>query len=153
LPPKSFLTIRTPYNEQEIVNLVTELYELLVELCYVSRSDIAWPPKPNGHRIDEAICKELGLKPEVVRLMQKIPYPRDSYIARDVELFPWSDVYVYIEDGEIRAGRDPDHFGDECRPDYIKSTDIALCQGTRDGMTVVLDTAESRYFPFLLSCS
>lgn len=148
LPPTEFLTIGTAYIEQEIVDLVTQLYELLVDLCYIPRSDIVWPPQPHGHRINEAICEELGLTHKVVRLMRRIPYPRDSYTAKDFELFPWSRVFVYLEDDELRNGRDPDHYGAECRLDYIKDTDIALCSGTRDGISVVLDTAESVYFPF-----
>lgn len=150
LPPDEFLTLRSPYNEQEIVNLVVELYELLVELCYFPHADIAWPPQLKGHHINEVICEELGLATEVVRLMRRIPYPRDSYLAKDFELFPWSRVFVYVEDEELRNGRDPDNYGEECRLDYIKKTDLALCSGTRDGMSVVLDTVESTCIFFLL---
>ncbi|KAK2595886.1 hypothetical protein N8I77_013677 [Diaporthe amygdali] len=65
--------VRTPYDEDEIVGLVTELYELLVKLAYIGRDHITWPPS-GGHAINEDSCRELQVAPEVISLLKRLPY-------------------------------------------------------------------------------
>lgn len=64
--------VQTPFNEDEIVSLVTELYQLLIKLAYIDRDHIAWPP-PGGHAISEDLCRELQVVPEVIWLLKRLP--------------------------------------------------------------------------------
>lgn len=53
------------YDEQKILNLVTEYYQLLLSLCYLSADDIDFP-SPEVREIDKELCGSLGLTPEVI---------------------------------------------------------------------------------------
>jgi hypothetical protein len=106
--PTAVLTTRTPYNEDEIAEIITNIYKVLVELCYISAEDIAWPPSAGGHVISLQLCEKLGISPTVISLMKKIPYPKDVDYASRMELFPYSNPYCYLDAGETRSGRDPE---------------------------------------------
>lgn len=137
-----YVDISTPYNEDEIVAIVTEIYKLMVKLCYVSSDAITWPPSV-GHKINMTLCEELHLDPSVVLLIKHLPYPRDLDNALKMDLSPFSRPYCYLDDGELRCSRDPERVLHRCRPDYLLPTDLALSFNPRDGMSVVIDTKES----------
>ena len=101
--PTAVITTRTPYDEDDIAEIITKIYRVLVELCYISAEDIIWPPSADGHVINEQLCRKLRLSPTVISLMKKIPYPKDIDYACRMELFPYSNPYA----GETRSGCDP----------------------------------------------
>ncbi|CZR66790.1 uncharacterized protein PAC_16691 [Phialocephala subalpina] len=147
-PPSPILnTISTPYDENEIVDLITELYELLVKLACFPPDEVTWPPEP-GHQINEVLCEELHLDPAVTSLMKKLPY-LDSDLRGQVHLFPGSEPYSFLKDGDILESRDPENLpprpGKESklRLDYLLPHDVALAHNLRYGMTLVLDTKDN----------
>ncbi|KAL2836712.1 hypothetical protein BJY01DRAFT_251822 [Aspergillus pseudoustus] len=132
---------RSPYNEDEIVQLIKDIYRTYLRLNYIKRWELVWPPKDTGHVINAALCEELGLEPAVVSLMKRIPYFYDSSTSRNVEFHEYSRAMVYLEDAEIRGGRDPDLFEiQEPRLDYLLPRDIALICTEDQGGNIILDT-------------
>ena len=143
--PTAVLTTRTPYNEDEIAEIITKIYEVLVELCYISAEEIAWPTSAGVHVINLQLCEKLGISSTAISLMKKIPYPKDVDYACRMELFPYSNPYCYLDAGETRSGRDPENVMEEyCRVNYLLPQDIALTHNPRDGEAVVIDTKESK---------
>lgn len=129
-----------PYNEQEIVALVTEYYHLLFSLCYVSVDEIDFP-SPEGREVDEALCRSLQLTPEVISLMRHLPCPCSEGIMLEYDLFvPQSFANSFVDSKLIELGRDPEIAE---RTNYLKPTDIALTIMGDEGAYIVLDTAKS----------
>jgi len=104
------------YDEATIVSLMTELYNILVALDYMPASMIAYPP----HNIDLNMCQSLGLDPAVVSLIQHLPYPTDSEVARHYALFDQTPAAVYTEVDRLRRSRDPEQpFPEDARLDCL----------------------------------
>ncbi|KAJ5717767.1 hypothetical protein N7488_003413 [Penicillium malachiteum] len=105
-------------------------------------NEIAFPPA-GGHVINEELCSELHIAPEVVSLMKKIPYPVDGYHK---PLLWQSRAFEYLHDQEIQDGRDPENAdtGDEdtLRMDFLKPWEVALTcwMHVDDGISVILNT-------------
>lgn len=149
-PPSPILnTISTPYNEAEIVFLITELYKILVKLAYIPYEAVTWPPE-SGHEINEELCTQLGINPAVISLMEQIPHV-NSDDHHGFHLFPRSEAYSFLRDDDIIESRDPENFANELRLYYILSHDVALSHNMRDGMTLVLDTKASTFCPQIAS--
>ncbi|CEL09172.1 hypothetical protein ASPCAL12312 [Aspergillus calidoustus] len=110
---------RTPYNEDEIVNLMKELYKTFLRLNYIKRWEVIWPPKGTGHAINEVLCREIGLDQAVISLMKQLPYIKGSLVSMDIEVYKYSRAMVYLEDDEIRGGRDPTHPGKDAPTNYV----------------------------------
>ena len=135
---------RTPYHEDEIVGLMTELYKLLVELCYITDDDIDWAPM-EGHLINEILCEEIGIEEAVVSLMRRLPYHKDNRTYYGFFLFPQSKPYRYVDDDHIRNGRDPetlDPFNYPPRLDFLSAQDLAHASPGLRGTMINLDTRE-----------
>ncbi|KAL6229087.1 hypothetical protein BDW75DRAFT_225707 [Aspergillus navahoensis] len=131
---------RPPYNEDEIVQLMKDIYRTYLQLNYIKRWELVWPPKDTGHAVNEALCEELGLDPAVISLMKRLPYFCDASTSKDIEFYIDSRAMVYLEDNEIRGGRDPSLFAfQEPRLDHLLPHDIALiCEGD-EGSNIILD--------------
>ncbi|KAJ5732130.1 hypothetical protein N7493_003611 [Penicillium malachiteum] len=139
-----FQVSRIPYNETTIVNIISDIYRTYLQLNYLSDWEVSWAPE-GGHPINEALCEELHIDPVVISLMKRLPYVRFSGISADIEfIHPYSRAYVYLEDYEIRVGRDPDFVGfDEPRADVLFPHEIALTCSMDEGVHLILDTKES----------
>lgn len=135
-------TIRTPYDENEVVGLVTELYELLIKLAYLGRDQITWPPG-GGHALNEDLCRELQIEPGVVSLMRRLPYV-DGDFRYAIHLFPQSEPLSYLQDDDVERSRDPEAAPRRPRRDYILPCDIPLTAPGDEGPYLVLDVRESR---------
>ncbi|KAJ5729352.1 uncharacterized protein N7483_003860 [Penicillium malachiteum] len=124
-----------PYNETTIVNIISDIYRTYLQLNYLSDWEVSWAPE-GGHPINEALCEELHIDPVVISLMKRLPYVRFSGISNDIEfIYPYSRAYVYLEDYEIRVGRDPDFVGfDEPRTDVLLPQEIALTCSMDEGI-------------------
>lgn len=143
-PPADISVSRTPYNEDTIVKIINEIYNVYLQLNYAPQRGIVFPPQ-GGHDINEHLCRELGLDPAVILLMKRIPYPVASGYAWEIPFAPYSRAFVYLEDDEIRAGRDPEQADmlEELRLDYLLPHEIALTCSIDESTTWVLDTKES----------
>lgn len=140
-----FYVPRIPYNEETIVNIISDIYRIYLQLNYISPWEIVWPSQ-QGHVINQALCEELRLDPAVISLMKRLPYFRASELAADVPFAPLSRAFVYLEDDEIRGGRDPDRFMyEEPRLGFLLPQEIALSCSTDEGVHLILDTKESEY--------
>ncbi|KAL2837235.1 hypothetical protein BJY01DRAFT_251557 [Aspergillus pseudoustus] len=143
-PEAQVAPYRSPYNEDEIVQLIKDIYRIYLQLNYIKRWELIWPPKDTGHAINEALCEELGLNPAVVSLMKRIPYLYDAPTSRMVEFYEYSRAMVYLEDDEIRGGRDPDLFEvQEPRLDHLLTHEMALVCSEDQGKNIVLDLKEN----------
>jgi hypothetical protein len=141
-PSPKFTNISTPYDETEIVTLITDLYELFIKLNCFSHNDVTWPSE-QGHQINEELCRQLNLDDAVISLMKKIPYVNGNLYSC-FHLFPRSIAYSFLQDDDIVASRDPIE-PEEVQLHYILPHDIALSYNFRDGMALVLDTEDSMY--------
>lgn len=132
---------RTPYNESEIVSLITEIIKLLLIFGYHAAHRIDWAP-PGGHAINETLCTELNLAPAVVSLLKRLPYADEDFESgkiRDFHLFPCSPYYNYRRDDLLRVSRTAEEKGRHT----LEPWDIALTVGFNEGSDVILDTRDS----------
>lgn len=146
-PIADFHVSRIPYNEDTIVKIINETYHLYQQLNYIAIWELIWPPE-GGHVINQALCEELHLDPAVISLMKRLPYIRWSQLASDIPFMRFSRPFVYLEDDEIRGGRDPDRFQvDEPRINFLLPHEIALTCSTDEGSSAIMDLKESEYRP------
>ncbi|KAK6223281.1 hypothetical protein LQW54_000398 [Pestalotiopsis sp. IQ-011] len=139
-----------PYDEDEIVQLMTEIYQLHIKLCTIEADQVAFPPDGGHYFIDEETCASLRIDPVVVSLMKRLPYPKKRETQVEFCLLPggWPLVYTHYQD--IYAGRDTENapIGERLDFNYTLPHDIALTLfGHRDGYSTILDTKESRLVP------
>lgn len=139
--------IQTPYSENEIIGLVTDLYNLLIKLAYISRDHIAWAPV-GGHAINEDLCHELQIAPEVISLMKRLPYV-DADCPYSLHLLPNSEPLSYLEDSDVERSRDPAAYPERPRRDYMLPHDIPLTGPGDEGPYFVLDVRDSMLFCIL----
>lgn len=149
------------YNEDEIVALVTQIYTLMIALCYFSTDDVLFPPPDTGrHVLDAAKCAEFGLHPRVVSLLERLPYLHDSF-GHWTEFYKDSRVINYLDEIDMSRCRDPHDMHRTIRytadgipghPEYpgrdedyiLQPQDVALTKMlSRDGQTWILDTEAS----------
>ncbi|PYH86100.1 hypothetical protein BO82DRAFT_397850 [Aspergillus uvarum CBS 121591] len=136
---------RLPYNETTLVTLINEIYRTYQKLNYIGPDELIWPPAETGHAINERLCAELHLDPAVISLMKRLPYLRTSRLAEEVPITPLSQAFVYLEDAEIRGGRDPKRYGhvDDLRVAVLLPREIALSGFADEGECLVLDVGEN----------
>jgi hypothetical protein len=85
------MTTSTPYDETVIVDLIHEMYRLLIIFGSLEPDEVKWP-LPEGHAINETLCQESNLDSAVVSLMKKLLYPRiDPGGGLD------HTIYIYIQ--------------------------------------------------------
>lgn len=138
----ALVSIQTPYDEDEIAGLVTELYELLVKLAYIGRDHIAWPPADGGHAINEDLCRELHIAPNALSLLKRLPYV-DADCPYTLHLLPNSEPLSYLLDSNVERSRDPAAYPQTPRRDYILPHDIPLTAPGDEGRCFILDGRES----------
>ena len=64
-----------PYNESELVGLITDLYKLLIRLNHYTEEEIIFPP-PGGHVLDTSrLTAESRIDVRLMSLMQNLPVP------------------------------------------------------------------------------
>lgn len=145
------------YNEDEIVALITQIYTLMIALCYISIDDVLFPPHDTGrHILNAARCAELGLHPHVVSLLERLPFLKEW-----IEFYVDSRVINYLDETDMSLCRDPHHMHRIMRhdpyqiarypkypgrdEDYIlQPQDVALTKMlSRDGRTWILDIEAS----------
>jgi hypothetical protein len=106
-----------------------------------------WPPE-DGHAINEALCEELRLDPAVISLMKRLPYISDCSTTKDIEFYTYSQAIVYLEDDEIRGGRDPTFFEfQEPRLFHLLPHELTLiCDGMRGVISsLILERVSDHY--------
>ncbi|KAJ5261215.1 hypothetical protein N7478_011810 [Penicillium angulare] len=133
---------RLPYSEDTVVNIISDIYRIYLQLNCISDWEVTWAP-PRGHKINQSLCEDLHIDPVVISLMKRLPYFRFSRTASNVEfIYRWSRAFAYLQDYEIWGGRDPNRFeiDDDPRPDFLLPHEIALTCSTDEGCHSILDT-------------
>lgn len=146
---------RTPYDQDEIVELLTEYMTLVSKLQVRDpETDGVDPPPQGGHMINEAFWRDKwGRNETVISLMKQMPYSK--YRPGGVEIFlshntviadnrdPDGLEYVYYWPWvtEYEADMPEDEFDP---PGPILPQDILLTISDRDGDYIFLDTTESK---------
>ena len=125
------------YNPGEVILLLTKLYKLLVKMAHWPEGIFRQAPHTDP-AVNIELAKELGYEPEVIDLMQRLPYVKDqSYFLR--LCFIDSQFCNYTEDSELEAARK--HVGYDQYGKQIESWILPLvAPSTRDGWSAVLDT-------------
>jgi len=98
----------TIYNVDEVVSLVSEFYELMVEMGHWPEGSICYPP----HSIDLKLGKEVGYNDEVLDLMQKLPYLKRLRYGRK-QICEDTEFANYTIDEDLRDGRRHYYFRDD----------------------------------------
>lgn len=128
------------YDGSQIISLVTEYYNLILSLCYLSAEEVDFPP-PEGRQIDEELCESLNLTSEVKSLMRRLPCPSAEGTMLEYEMFiPNSFANSFIDSKLIELGRDPEMLD---RPGFLEPSHIALSVMGDEGAWLVVDTAKS----------
>ncbi|KAH8821939.1 hypothetical protein F5884DRAFT_657755 [Xylogone sp. PMI_703] len=111
---------------------------------YLSASAIKYPP--HDPPIDVSLAQSLGLEPQVIELLQLLPYVEGT--GSEDEFIMWGSFLDYRQEGALEQSRDPDYaspeggFDDE-NGQYVQPWVIPLSECGNHGSIVYLDTRNS----------
>ncbi|KAH8900848.1 hypothetical protein GQ53DRAFT_740700 [Thozetella sp. PMI_491] len=133
-----------PYDENIIVNLIEEIYKILILLCYIDAAHVAFAP-PEGHAIDEMLCLDLGIDARVISLMKRLPYFSVYRKARPI-FPPTVRPLIYTQADHIRAGRSPTNFmlqPEDRDESHLLPHEFAFFAGSTRSESWILDVEEN----------
>ncbi|TGO21917.1 hypothetical protein BPAE_0193g00030 [Botrytis paeoniae] len=129
------------YAQQEIVTLITQYYELLAKMRYFPASYIKYAP--HDPPIDVDLAKSFDLEPQVIELLQALPYI-EGYRNEDELILGGS--FADMRDLEVlMQSRDPGFaspeggFDDE-NGEYMRPWEICINECGNHGTMMFLDT-------------
>ncbi|KAJ7473999.1 hypothetical protein FB451DRAFT_1367044 [Mycena latifolia] len=128
------------YDPDEVVALVTELYELLVTMGQWPEGSLLYAPH-TAPPVNEALAAKLGYDSAVISLMQKLPYVGpEANRYEDTPLISRTKLADYTREDDLREGRRPYPY--RCYPDCpdLDPWLLPLALPGRDGWNVILDT-------------
>ncbi|TGO82343.1 hypothetical protein BPOR_0855g00020 [Botrytis porri] len=132
---------RGVYDQQEIVTLLTQYYELLAKMRYFPASYIKYAP--HDPPIDVDLAKSFDLEPQVIELLQALPYV-EGYSNEDEFILGGS--FANMRDLEVlMQSRDPgfaspeDGFDDE-NGEYMRPWELCINGCGNHGAMMFLDT-------------
>ncbi|KAF2726120.1 hypothetical protein K431DRAFT_2094 [Polychaeton citri CBS 116435] len=91
--------VRSKYDEEEIVGLISSIYELLLELGHMKEEAVDWAP-PEGHTLDLSnIPDGVDVDPRVLSLMSRLPLPKSEpfVIQHRMNNFDYRDPIILAE--------------------------------------------------------
>lgn len=138
---------RTPYDEDEIVSLFYEHAQIYMKLASVNPETVAWAPE-GGHKINETLCRELGMGPRVISLLRRLIYSNNR--GDGIHYDAWMSSLNYRDDNDIIASRYATGILPDLPEDQIKiqPQDVILAWGDREVDNMILDTEESKSLVF-----
>jgi hypothetical protein len=126
------------YYPDEVVALLTEFYELLLEIAHWPLGVIQKAPHTE-FAVNIELGKELGYGEAVLELMQKLPYVKNEANQNDKRIIPDSFFYNYTNEMDLKKAKR--HVGYDKYEAPIDSWILPLAgPSNRDGWSVVLDT-------------
>lgn len=126
------------YNPDEVVALLTEFYELLVEIAHWPLGVVQKAPHTDS-TVNIELGKELGYDETVLELMEKLPYARDEANQNQNRIIPDSFFYNYTKERDLKRAQK--HVGYDKYEAPIDSWILPIAgPSNRDGWSVVLDT-------------
>jgi len=145
------------FQEDEFVSLWCEMYALMLKLNFWRREDIVFPPSDTGRHTDLDrlyLLDELGMSPEAVSLLERLPYPRIEPYHR-MRIFSESDAINYLEWDDVKDCRDPHDMAQNsinastASGSYLLPDDVALARPDESfGLTWILDLRNSMFSPW-----
>ncbi|KAM0160359.1 hypothetical protein ACHAPG_003019 [Botrytis cinerea] len=129
------------YDQQEIVTLITRYYELLAKMRYFPASYIKYAP--HDPPIDVDLAKSFDLEPQVIELLQALPYI-EGYSNEDEFILGGSFADMRSLD-VLMQSRDPGFaspeggFDDE-NGEYMRPWEICINECGNHGTMMFLDT-------------
>ncbi|PQE05804.1 centromere kinetochore component CENP-T domain-containing protein [Rutstroemia sp. NJR-2017a BVV2] len=130
------------YNQEEIVSLITRYYELLAKMRYFPESCIKYPP--HNPAIDLDVAKELDLEPQVIELLQSLPYVEDN--SNEDEFICGGRFADMREPSVLQQSRDPAYaspsssdFNSEDGP-YVRPWELVINECGNRGSIMYLNT-------------
>jgi hypothetical protein len=139
-----------PYSEAKIVELVTKIFQMLIDLQHIPSSLVIFPPADSeaGHRFSEQIndlFESLNLSPAVVSLLRHLPHICESRADRIHLFLPESVAICYGNEKSLRMSRDPRGTYEEIRYDHFLPAEVALTQlGGLYGHMPILNVDDSK---------
>ncbi|KAJ7785682.1 hypothetical protein B0H16DRAFT_1487654 [Mycena metata] len=128
------------YNPEEIVSLITQLYELLITMGHWPDGCIRYAPHTDPP-VNEELAVRLGYAPACIALMHRLPYLNWTENHDDSRLIVARSHFAdYTKDRDLKEGRRgwPYEYMDGC-PDYDPWMLPIVISG-REGTHVMLDT-------------
>lgn len=133
------------YDPDEVVALLTEFYELLVQIAHWPLGAVQKAPHTNP-KINAELGKELGYDETVLELMEEIPYVTNE-ASQHKRIIPDSFFYNYTNERDMRRAKK--HSGYDMYEAPIDSWILPLAGASnRDGWSVVLDTRLGTSSPY-----
>ncbi|RFU25799.1 hypothetical protein B7463_g10539, partial [Scytalidium lignicola] len=132
------------FNPHEIADLLSNYYQLLQRMRYIPASSIKYPP--HSPPINVSLAQSLGLEPQVIELLQLLPYVENT--GSEDEFIMFGSFMDYRADGALELSRDPDYaspeggFDDE-NGQYVQPWIIPLSECGNHGSIIYLDTRNS----------
>jgi hypothetical protein len=128
------------FNPHEIADLIGRYYQLFAKMRYIPESAIKYPP--HSPAIDIPYAQSLGLEPQVIELLQLLPYV-EGYNMDDEFILGGS--FADFRDNEVlQQSRDPCYVMPEGGPDeengeYVRPWMLVLNQSGNHGSIMYLD--------------
>ncbi|KAF7954583.1 hypothetical protein EAE96_005703 [Botrytis aclada] len=129
------------YDQQEIVTLITQYYELLAKIHYFPTSYIKYAP--HDPPIDLDLAKSFDLEPQVIELLQALPYI-EGYSNEDEFILGGS--FADVRDlGVFMQSRDPGFASpeggyDDENGEYMRPWETCINECGNHGTMMFLDT-------------
>ncbi|KAH8817234.1 hypothetical protein F5884DRAFT_896906 [Xylogone sp. PMI_703] len=142
------------FDAQRISHLFLQLYTVLIDMCYIPASHLRQAPR--SPPVNTERCRTLGMSPEVIGLLEHLPYLVESESRRTVtspghviapEMLSLSFLPYCDSKDDLKMARDPNNV---CDPDitnenaYIEPWSVTLTRAQyRESSWVVLNTREN----------
>jgi hypothetical protein len=137
------------FDPHEIASLLGNYYHLLARMRYFPHSIIKHPP--HNPAIDVPFAQSLGLEPQVIELLQLLPYVEG--VGGEDEFILGGSFADFRSNGALLQSRDPDYVSpeggyEEERGEYVLPWVLTLNECGNHGSIMYLDTRNG-ISPFL----
>lgn len=129
------------FDPHEIASLLGNYYQLLARMRYLPHSVIKHPP--HNPPIDVPFAQSLGLEPQVIELLQLLPYVEG--LGNEEEFILWGSFADFRDNAVLMQSRDPDYVSpeggyEEERGEYVLPWMLTLNSCGNHGSIMYLDT-------------
>jgi hypothetical protein len=155
LPDRTQFVTSSAYDPFEIVDLMTDFYELYVKMRYVKRDSLKYPPHSPPINVEQ--IKSFGFEPQVIAILQLLPYVEGR--GSEDNFFGWGGFADFRGDRDLSLRLcDPVYsapdvgkgFEEENGP-YVRPWVLPINQCGNHGCVLFFDTRNGEIFsPSLL---
>ncbi|CAD6441945.1 a2d4b20f-cae4-4f5c-9210-343e9d6981b8 [Sclerotinia trifoliorum] len=133
---------RSPYDENEIVDLINEIVRDFVRLSSVSESEVIWPPE-GGHNLDESLCNSLNIdiSETAKSLIRRLPDPATTQ-PETILLYGSSSLFTITNSYDLSGSREAPPCSDP-NLQYLLPHEVQLAIGETQSTAIILDTNEN----------